>query len=160
MRTGERRGGRLDWLRDLWHAWRNRREDDEYVSENLEALEGKKALVVEPDAKSFRVLNWKLNSLGCEIIHARNGVSGLSVVEGERPDVIFVDSLLPDVSAVEFFDSLPDQNVPVVFLGVLRNQWNELHKLGRNVACLPKPYDPMEAASEAGRILLDRRGRI
>ncbi|OFX17710.1 MAG: hypothetical protein A2Z18_07530 [Armatimonadetes bacterium RBG_16_58_9] len=66
---------------------------------------------------------------------------------------MIADALLPDVSAVEFYKSLNRRDIPVIYVGVLYAQWDELHRLGPNVLCLSKPFDPDEAAALAGLML-------
>lgn len=146
--------GFLAYLRDLWNAMRERHEDAREKSQNLTAIRNKTALLLDPDEKSSRIMTWRLESLGCEIIRARDGVQGLHNSQEYNPDFIIADALLTDMSASDFFYSLKDRSMPIIFIGVLRNQWEELHKLGYNVACFAKPYDPEEVASIAGYMLL------
>lgn len=146
--------GFFAYLRDIWKALRERQEDVREKTQNLRALRNKTALLIDPDEKSSRIMTWKLESLECTVIRARDGAQGLSKVREQRPDFIITDALLTDMSASDFFHSLQTQNLPVIFIGVLRNQWDELHKLGYNVACFAKPYDPEEVASLAGYMLL------
>lgn len=142
------------YIRDIWNAMRERRDDVREKAQNLQALRDKTALLVDPDEKSSRIMTWKLESLGCKILRARDGVQGISQTGEQKPDFIIADTLLTDMSATDFFSSLQKWDMPVIFIGVLRNQWDELHKLGRNVACFAKPYDPEEVASLAGYMLL------
>lgn len=142
------------YIRDIWNAMRERREDVREKKHNLEALRNKTALLIDPDEKSSRIMTWKLESLGCRILRARDGVQGINQAAEQNPDFIIADTLLKDMSATDFFNSLKMRDIPVIFIGVLRNQWDELHKLGRNVACFAKPYDPEEVASLTGYMLL------
>ena len=140
-------------VRELWRRIGERREDLRERSMNLRALRDKSALVVDPDEKSARVLNWKLGSLGCEVLRARTGANGLARAARENPSILIADALLADVSAAEFYKSLGRRDIPVIYLGVLYAQWDELHRLGRNVRCMSKPFDPDEAAALAGLML-------
>ena len=140
-------------VRELWRRIGERREDLRERSMNLRALRDKSALVVDPDEKSARVLNWKLGSLGCKALRSRTGASGLARAAREDPSIVVADALLADVSAADFYRSLGRRDIPVIYLGVLYAQRDELHRLGRNVRCMSKPFDPDEAAALAGLML-------
>ena len=96
---------------------------------------------------------WRLESLDCTVLRARSGRAALRVDQQSAPDVVVADALLPDVSAIQFYEQLGAAHRPVVFVGVLREQWDALHSLGANVACFGKPYDPDEVAAQAGAML-------
>jgi DNA-binding response OmpR family regulator len=134
----------------LWSRWLDAREDGRERSANLRALRGKRVLIADPDEKSARVLTWRLQRLRCGVHRARTASQALKLAPGIDPDVVIADALLADMNAAEFFQSLPRQNIPVVFVGVLRSQWDQIRSLGRDVACLAKPYDPDDVASFAG----------
>lgn len=143
----------LAYLRDLWHRLRERREDIREEDEDLRVLRGRTALVVDPDERSLRVMAWKLDGLKARVMKARTGSQALEMARKRRPDLVIADSMLPDISAAAFFREVEGWNVPLVFVGVTRGQWDELRSLGRNVVCLAKPYDPEEAAMLAGEML-------
>jgi CheY-like chemotaxis protein len=146
----------LDILRALWIRWRERREDTREHAGDLAVLRNKKVLLVGPEDKSFRVMRWKLEGLGCTVLRTRAGTQALALARNQSPDLVIADALLPDMPAVDFYESLEGCDVPVAFVGVLGRQWDELHKLGRNVTCAGKPFDPEEVAAAVGYML--RRG--
>lgn len=148
--------GRTRFWRELWLRWRERRLDQRERQSNLRALRGKLALVVDPDDKSARVLSWRLGVLRCRTIRSRVGSNGVARARSEKPDVIFVDALLTDISAADFYKSLDMPGTPVVFVGALNAQWGDLRSLGPSVACLAKPFDPDDAAALAGFLLKQR----
>lgn len=146
-------GSTLALWREVWRQWHRSRSREKEREADMRAVRGKSALVVDPDEKSSRVLVWRLESLGCTVSKARNGVQGLSVARSAKPEFIICDALLTDVSAAEFHGSLSMPNVPVVFVGALAAQREELAGLGERVACLSKPFDPDNAVVLAGRLL-------
>ncbi|MCX6344617.1 MAG: response regulator [Armatimonadetes bacterium] len=146
-------GDHLAWLKDLWSIWRNHREDQRELNGNLRALRGKTALLVDPNPKSLRVMTWKLERLGCTVFEAQNGAQALSVAREQAIDMLFADSLLSDISAIDFYNSLPNKTIPIIFLGATIGQWDNLRALGSSVAILARPFDPTQAASQAGQIL-------
>ncbi|MCL5105242.1 MAG: response regulator [Armatimonadetes bacterium] len=140
------------WKR-LREAWLNRRRGHLRRAEDMTELRGKTALLIDPDPKSARVMAWKLEQLKCAALTATNGRKGMELARADTIDFIIADSLLPDISAIDLCNAPDRPNVPLVFVGVLRNQWDELRGLGGSVGLLPKPYDPDEAAALAGRLL-------
>ena len=143
----------VGWLKRTWRALRERRRDARERSDDLRALAGKRVLLIDPDEKSARVMAWKLESLKCAVTKARTGAQGLSAARKEKYDLLIVDALLPDTSAADLYASPAIAGRPVVFVGVLASQYDALRALGRNVACLGKPYDPEEAAAVAGYMI-------
>ena len=146
-------GDRFAWLKYIWSIWRNYREDQHELNANLRALRVKKALIVDPNPKSLRVMIWKLHQLGCTVFEAKSGSQALSIAREQEIDVIFADSLLSDISAIDFYKSLQNKNLSIVFLGVTTGQWDNLRALGSSVAIIARPFDPSQASSQAGRIL-------
>lgn len=147
----------IAYWKEVWETMRDRAADRRDRADSLRALRDSTALVVDPDEKSARVLAWQLQSLRCRVITSRNGAEGLAAANRTEPDIVIADALLPDVSAADFYQSLPSPERPVVFVGVVRDQYDSLRRLGRNVACFAKPYDPDEAIALAGYML--RRSR-
>lgn len=139
--------------KELWLRWLDAREDSRERSANLCALRGKRALLAEPDEKSSRVLTWRLNKLRCSVHRTRSGAQALRAAREIKPELVVADAFLPDISAEDFFQSLPRHDVPVIFLGVSRDQWDHIRSLGGNVFCLSKPYDPDDVASLAGLVI-------
>jgi CheY-like chemotaxis protein len=54
-------------------------------------------LIVDDDGETRQLLAEELHDLGHESIHAVDGVQALSLVRRERPDLILLDLLLPDI---------------------------------------------------------------
>lgn len=145
--------GLLAYWKYVWATMRERAADNRDRSASLKAVEGRTVLVVDPDEKSARVLAWQLQSLRCSVVIARSGTDAVAAAQRTNPDVVIADALLPDVSASDFYSCLPRRDGPIIFVGVLRDQYDTLRRLGRNVACFAKPYDPDEAIARAGYML-------
>lgn len=141
-----------------WHEfWKGYRKSKLRVREredDLRTIRGKSVLVVDPDEKSSKVLIWRLEQLGCKVVKARSGSQAVAMASSV--DVVIADALLPDVSALEFCEALESSDVPIVLVGVMRAQRDELAGLGERVACLGKSYDPDDVAVAAGKLLQQR----
>ena len=74
------------------------------------------ALVVDDRKENRDVLGGLLEAIGCNVRLAIDGEDAIRAVRGERPDIIFLDLLLPGISGVETARQLRMENpaVPVV----------------------------------------------
>lgn len=57
-----------------------------------------KVLVVDDEALVRRSLNRALSAAGCEVIEAADGNEGLLLWKEHRPDLVFLDVLMPGLS--------------------------------------------------------------
>lgn len=81
----------------------------------------KKILVVEDEPALLRVLSDKFTNEGYTVLEAKNGLTGLKVALEEKPDVILLDILMPELDGMEMMRRLRDsssygKNVPIVIL--------------------------------------------
>lgn len=77
-------------------------------------------LVVEDESAQRGVLHEKLSKEGFEIIEAKNGNEGLVVAKRERPDLILLDIMMPEVDGLEMARRLREdewgKKVPIIIL--------------------------------------------
>lgn len=83
-----------------------------------------KALVIEDTATSQAVICHLLERLEIHPLQARNGLSGLDCFERERPDLVLLDIMLPDIDGFEVARRLralekPTEWTPIIFLTAL-----------------------------------------
>lgn len=142
------------YWREFWKAYRKAKTRVRERETDLRAVRGKRVLVVDPDEKSAKVLIWRLEQLGCKVVKARSGAQAIGMVGSV--DVVISDALLPDISAVDFCDELAGSSVPIVLVGVMKAQREELLRFDGRVACIGKPFDPDDAAVMAGRLVQGR----
>jgi|CXWL01.1.fsa_nt_gi CheY-like chemotaxis protein len=81
----------------------------------------KKILIVEDEPALLRVLSDKFTNEGFSVLEAKNGLTGLKVALEEKPDVILLDILMPELDGMEMMRRLRDSNsygktVPIVIL--------------------------------------------
>jgi two-component system, OmpR family, response regulator VicR len=82
---------------------------------------GKKIVVVEADEDFLHLIPVILADCGAELVLARTGRNGLSVIRDCRPDLVILDLTLPDMNGWEVFiqlrDTPPGESVlPVIIL--------------------------------------------
>lgn len=77
-------------------------------------------LVIEDEPDIRQVLDYNLRSAGHEVITVDGGREGLSVAREQRPDLVLLDLMLPDVSGTEVCRAIKDdpsmRSMPVVML--------------------------------------------
>lgn len=80
-----------------------------------------KALVIEDTATSQAVICLLLERMGIQPVQARDGLSGVDRFEHERPDLILLDIILPDIDGFEVARRIramekPGEWTPIIFL--------------------------------------------
>jgi CheY-like chemotaxis protein len=96
------------------------------------------ALVVEDDFDSRRILSGALKSEGWIIEEAENGLVALECVKRERPSIILLDLMMPEMDGFEFVAQLrassENRNIPIVVLTAKEVTPEERAKLNGQVA--------------------------
>ncbi|GAB5490531.1 MAG: response regulator [Phototrophicaceae bacterium] len=82
-----------------------------------------KVLVIEDDEQNHILMNSVLETMGHQVLHARNGQEGLDLASAHRPDLIMLDLRLPLLNGWEVASILKnDQNlhqIPIIAVSVL-----------------------------------------
>ena len=77
-----------------------------------------RALVVDDRRENRDILGRMLTEIGCEVALAANGAEALQMARSIRPNIIFLDLLLPDMNGIEVARTLsattPDENRKIV----------------------------------------------
>ena len=81
----------------------------------------KKILIVEDEPALLRVLSDKFTNEGFSVLEAKNGLTGLKVALEEKPEVILLDILMPELDGMEMMRRLREsnaygKNIPIVIL--------------------------------------------
>jgi DNA-binding response OmpR family regulator len=61
----------------------------------------KKILIVEDDPAVLRAISYMLEKEGYNVLTATDGLSGLTKVKGENPDLLILDVMLPGIDGFE-----------------------------------------------------------
>lgn len=79
-----------------------------------------KILVIDDDTSITELIQAILSKDGYEVEAAHNGVDGLAMAKEIKPDLIFMDIVMPDMDGYETTQEIKKidylQHVPVVFL--------------------------------------------
>jgi len=79
-----------------------------------------KVLIIDDDENISTVFETALQKSGFETLFCLNAKSGLDKARSEKPDIILLDQVLPDISGNEVLKTLKadshTQNIPVIIL--------------------------------------------
>lgn len=77
----------------------------------------KKILIVDDEKSVSEIIKLYLNDEGLETLTAHNCKDACELIEREKPDLIVLDILLPDLSGIDFCAKIRKKNnVPIIFL--------------------------------------------
>jgi len=65
------------------------------VSENQSEFSGLKVMVIDDSNTIRRTAETLLTKAGCEVLTADNGFEALPVISTQRPDILFIDIMMP-----------------------------------------------------------------
>ena len=78
----------------------------------------KKILVVDDEPSTLKFLENRLTKEGYDVITAEDGVTGIAHAEKEKPDLILLDIVLPDINGFQTCRSLKSnqqtKDIPVI----------------------------------------------
>jgi len=118
-----------------------------------------KILCIEDDREMVDLLRLILEPKGFDFVSAEGGREGLDKARTERPDLILLDLMMPDIDGWEVYRQLmaDDElgNIPVIVVTVRTQGIDEalgLH-LGEIEGYITKPFSPGELLENIGRVL-------
>lgn len=83
-------------------------------------LSGRKVLWVEDDVLLGEIIAKKLSGSDTILLHAVDSIEAFKILEEEKPDIIFLDILLPGMSGYEILEKLKaddkTKDIPVIIL--------------------------------------------
>jgi DNA-binding response OmpR family regulator len=116
---------------------------------------GGRVLVVD-DEEGIRVLcRVNLELGGYTVFEAADGVEAIAVARRERPDVIFLDLMMPKMDGWDTLSALradaTTAEIPVVLLTARTSEEDQIRGWGEEIfEYLPKPFNPQVLVEWAG----------
>jgi DNA-binding response OmpR family regulator len=120
-----------------------------------------KVLVVD-DEEGIRVLcRVNLELEGYEVIDAADGQTALELARSKRPDLVFLDVMMPRMDGWDVLAELKGDprtaNIPVVMLTARTSEEDQLRAWGGGVMeYLAKPFNPQRLVEWAAQALIPR----
>ena len=117
----------------------------------------RKILTCDDEKHIVRLIQVNLERQGYEVITASNGAECLEKVKEDRPDLIVLDVMMPEMTGFEVLDILkkdPEtESIPVIMLTARAQDADVLRGWQSGVECyLTKPFNPMELIAFVKRI--------
>jgi DNA-binding response OmpR family regulator len=120
-----------------------------------------KVLIVDDEAYIRLLIEQTLEDLedqGVEIFTADNGVDALAIIQAERPELVFLDVMMPKMNGFDVCQAvkrdLKMEDVYIILLTAKGQEYDKQHgeQVGANVY-LTKPFDPDQLLDMAQLIL-------
>ncbi len=120
-----------------------------------------KILIIDDENLVRRSLRRAAEIKGHQVLEAENGEAGLELWRSQRPDLVFLDVLMPGLTGPQVLEELDDrQGAKVVLMSAYTGDTGEspVPKLGVDLF-IPKPFaNIFEVVEHAERLLLhDKR---
>ncbi len=122
-------------------------------------MNNQKVLLVEDDRDLIEMYETKFKMEGFEVIKAENGVNALELVKKEKPVIILLDIVMPELDGFQVLRSLradPEtKGVPVILLTNL-SQEADIKKgveLGAADYLVKANFTPNEVVAKARKVL-------
>ena len=118
----------------------------------------RRILIVDDEPHMIRLAELSLRNGGFTITTARNGAEAIAAVQREKPDLIIMDVLMPEMDGLQALQILKENaetsNIPVIMLTARGHQITrqEASNTGAD-AFFTKPFSPTQLLAEANRIL-------
>lgn len=112
-------------------------------------------LVIGPDWRMRKLIQANLEAFGLEVQGAVNGHHGLYLLDKHRPDLILLDTDVPDMEMTHLLDRLQDRvtlPVPIIVL-CAEPPSRLLNQNGQRIRYLLKPFAALTLVQQVGQSL-------
>jgi two-component system KDP operon response regulator KdpE len=112
-------------------------------------------LVVDDEAGILRLLKLELSEQGFRVITAANGEEALQLAEEQRPDIVLLDIIMPELTGPEVLRRLRERwPVPVIFVTAKDAEADKVRGLEFGADdYIVKPFSPDELAARIRAVL-------
>ena len=130
------------------------------------ASEDTRVLVIDDEAPIRLLCRVNLEAEGMHVLEAADGITGLDLARGERPDVVLLDVMMPGLDgwrvAEEMLEDERTNGIPIIFLTARAEFRDRARGLDiGGVDYVTKPFNPLELAPLVRELLsrIDRGER-
>jgi len=127
------------------------------------AEEKKRVLCIEDEQEMIDLIKLILERRGFEVLGAVGGKEGLEVIRREKPDLILLDLMMPEVDGWEVYRQMKaDEQVKDIPVIVVTAKAQSIDKvLGLHIAkvddYVTKPFGPQELLKSVNKVLAIER---
>jgi DNA-binding response OmpR family regulator len=124
-------------------------------------MHNKKILIVDDEPHVRLLLEQtleKVEDMGVELIFADNGEDALEIIKGKRPELVFLDVMMPKMNGFDVCNNIKNElGIKDVYIVMLTAKGQKVDKEKGNEVCadeyMTKPFDPDEIVEKALKIL-------
>ncbi len=128
------------------------------------AAQAKRVVCIEDEPEMIDLVRLILGRKGFQVIGANGGVEGLDTVRREKPDLVLLDLMMPDMDGWEVYQQMKAdaelRDIPVVVVTAKAQSIDKV--LGLHIAkvddYITKPFGPQELLESVAKILGDAGG--
>lgn len=125
--------------------------------------DAKRLVYIEDEIEMIDLVRLILGRKGFEVIGANGGKEGLEIVRQEKPDLVLLDLMMPDLDGWEVFQQMKAEeatrDIPVIVVTAKAQTIDRV--LGLHIAkvddYISKPFSPQELISSVEKILDKKR---
>jgi len=119
----------------------------------------KSILCIEDEPEMIDLMRLILGRRGFSVKGAAGGIEGLRMIRAERPDLVLLDLMMPDMDGWEVYQQMKadenTKNIPVIVVTAKAQSIDKV--LGLHIAkvddYLAKPFSPQDLLSSVERVL-------
>jgi len=119
----------------------------------------KSILCIEDEPEMIDLMRLILGRRGFAVKGAAGGIEGLRLIRAERPDLVLLDLMMPDMDGWEVYQQMKadenTKNIPVIVVTAKAQSIDKV--LGLHIAkvddYLAKPFSPQDLLSSVERVL-------
>ena len=127
------------------------------------AEQAKRVVCIEDEPEMIDLVRLILGRKGFQVIGANGGIEGLDTVRREKPDLVLLDLMMPDMDGWEVYQQIkahPEmQKIPVILVTAKAQSIDKV--LGLHIAkvddYITKPFGPQELLESVAKILGEAR---
>lgn len=117
---------------------------------------------IEDEPEMIDLIKLILDRKGFEVIGASGGKAGLETIRKEKPDVILLDLMMPDMDGWEVYQKIKAdedmRDIPVIVVTAKAQSIDKV--LGLHIAkvddYIPKPFSPQELLDSIQQVLMKK----
>jgi two-component system, OmpR family, response regulator VicR len=119
----------------------------------------KSILCIEDEPEMIDLMRLILGRRGFSVKGAAGGIEGLRMIRAERPDLVLLDLMMPDMDGWEVYQQMKadenTKNIPVIVVTAKAQSIDKV--LGLHIAkvddYLAKPFSPQDLLSSVEKVL-------
>jgi len=114
-----------------------------------------KVLIVDDEEDMRHLIEMYLRNSSIDTMNAENGQIALEMIQLEKPDLVLLDVMLPEMNGFELCQEIRSRyNIPIIFLSARGEEWDKVEGLQLGADdYIVKPFSPGELVARIHTVL-------